>query len=430
MDRRIGWILLVASAPAALRAELVYFRQGGRVQAAAETSADGSIRLSLPDGPQTFARGDLRKLVPGYTPAADWPGRSGAARQGGAQDRFAAAWWALQNGLVPEAEGFWREAHAADTGHVATARVCAALDRLDRSCAEPDLEDIRRALPPTGPFEAACSPHVVLLHQRSAARAAERLELLESIVRSYYMLFAAEGLELPVPGRRLVAAWFADRRDYLAFLHAEGADAFRGTLGYYHPTLGLVVTHDTHGRIAPDAGPDRVGSLLREMDRSAFELGTAAHEMIHLLVAASGLAPRPDSFPLWLHEGLAAQFEVVRGGRWAGIGRAHDLRLPDWRRIDPAPRLVPLLRDAGFGHGYRRDAYAAAWALVYYLRKSHPDRFTTFLDLLRSPDAEVRPAADRTVALFRAAFGDDLQGLEADWHRMMATVKTPLEERK
>src|SRR5262249_36185174 len=83
------------------------------------------------------------------------------------------------------------------------------------------------------------------------------------------------------------------------------------------------------------------------------------------------LAPQHDDLPLWLHEGLATQFEVIRGGRWAGFGRAHDLRLPDWRRIDPRPRLVPLLRDAGFGHGYQRDAYAAAWALVYYLRKEH-----------------------------------------------------------
>ena len=82
--------------------------------------------------------------------------------------------------------------------------------------------------------------------------------------------------------------------------------------------------------------------------------GTAAHEMIHLLAANSGLRPRHDSFPVWLQEGLAMQFEVVRGGRWAGIGRANDLRLPDWRRLPTAPRLEPLVHDAGYGHGYER----------------------------------------------------------------------------
>ena len=150
--------------------------------------------------------------------------------------------------------------------------------------------------------------------------------------------------------------------------------------------------------------------------------------MIHLLVAQSGLAPRHDDFPLWLHEGLAAQFEVVRGGRWAGFGHAHDLRLPDWRKIDPPARLVPLVRDAGFGHGYSARRLRGRLGLVYYLRKEHPARFLTFLDLLRTPDAEARPRADRTVALFSAAFGADLPALEADWHRVMATVRTPLEE--
>ena len=60
--------------------------------------------------------------------------------------------------------------------------------------------------------------------------------MLKRVVRSYYLLFASGGLDLPVPEHRLVLVWFAQHGDYLAFLHAEGADAFRNTLGYYHPT--------------------------------------------------------------------------------------------------------------------------------------------------------------------------------------------------
>ena len=138
-------------------------------------------------------------------------------------------------------------------------------------------------------------------------------------------------------------------------------------------------------RLGRDARRQR---LLLDLDRRAIDDGITAHETVHQLVTASGLAPRHDDFPLWLHEGFAADFEVVRGGRWAGIGRAHDIRLPDWRAIDPAPRLAPLLRDVGFGRGYRRDLYAQAWALVYFLRKQHPREFVTFLDLLRTPDDE------------------------------------------
>jgi hypothetical protein len=348
---------------------------------------------------------------------------AGAAGAGEAVDQLTLAWRALEHGWTPDAEALVRAAHLADPGQPTVARMVAVLDRLDGvgpGC-DPDLDAIHRAL--GGSFAAARGPHVLLLHQRSETEAAERLDLLERVVRTYYLFFAAQGIELAVPGQRLVSAWFADRRDYLALLHAEGADVFRTTLGYYHPTLQVVVTFDT--RSAP---LDSRRLLPSDAERQAFELGTAVHEMVHLLVTRSGLEPQPGAFPLWLHEGLAMQFEVVRDGQWAGFGRAHDLRLPDWRKIDPPARLVPLVRDVGFGHGYDRSAYAAAWALVYYLRKERPREFLTLIDLFRAPDAEIRPRADRTVALVSAAFGADLHALEADWHRYMAQVRTPLEE--
>ena len=46
----------------------------------------------------------------------------------------------------------------------------------------------------------------------------ERIALLERVISGYYLLFAAEGLELALPRRRLMSAWFADENDYLAFL--------------------------------------------------------------------------------------------------------------------------------------------------------------------------------------------------------------------
>ena len=175
-------------------------------------------------------------------------------------------------------------------------------------------------------------------------------------------------------------------------------------------------------------------TMLLDLDRRSIDLGTAAHEMIHQLAADSGLVPRHDAFPYWLHEGLAAQFEVIRGGRWSGISRAHDLRLPDWRRIQEPMPLERLVRDGGFGRGYQRDAYAHAWALVYYLRTGRPREFLKFLDLLRSPeiggDADSPPSArgDRAFGAFQRAFGGDLTAMERDWRAFMATVKTPLEQ--
>lgn len=169
--------------------------------------------------------------------------------------------------------------------------------------------------------------------------------------------------------------------------------------------------------------------LLLELERRAINEGTAAHEIVHLLAINSGLMPRHDAFPVWLQEGLAMQFELIRGGRWAGISRASDFRLPDWRRIQPPASLEPLVRDSGYGRGYRRNLYAEAWSLVYYLRVQRPSQFLSFLDLLRSPDASLAElaASERWVTAFRRAFGSDLGAIEHGWHQYMATVQTPLE---
>lgn len=472
--------LAVASRPGIGRADLFYFAEGGAVQLRGETRGE-TILLETPDGSLEFLRDDFRAIVPGHWPEDEWGPRRASALAGGAEARFAAAWWALENGLTPQAVAMVREAHAADPRHAPSARMVAALERLDQPLPDPELGRIHRAM--GGHADESRGAHVILLHQHGHADANERVDLLERVVTSYYLLLAAQGIELPAPRHRLATAWFARRGDYLAFLDSEKAHSFRATQGYYHPTLDAVFSYDarssarqTTAREAlaarrrelarltggldrlPPRGRSRLDSgeippqnldktedrrrldrhardvdrqeLLLEMERRSLDFGTAAHEMVHQLVASSGLAPRHDDFPIWLHEGFAAQFEVLRGGRWAGIGRAHDLRLPDWRALQPLPRLAPLVHDIGFGHGYRRDSYAAAWALVYYLRKTHPQQFLTFLDLLRAPQLFPAPRADHIFSTFQSAFGENLDSLEADWYRYIASLKTPLEAQR
>lgn len=448
-------LFVLGTAAFQARADLIYFGGGGGVQVPATTDGD-RITLKLPDGDASFGRDEFRAIVAGFSPEAEWPRRIASARAGGSAARYAAAWWALENGLTDQAAAEFRALHRDDPRHVPSSRIVAALDRLKPVVSDPDnLPGFEKALGVA--MTRAEGPHVVFLHQHDASEARERVELLERIVTAYYILLAGQGVELPAPPRRLVSAWFADRADYLAFLHAENADAFKTTRGYYHPTWNAVVAYDDRStdrqRDARQALGSRREALRRaarltdrseaairysevrlDLQRRAIDLGTAAHETIHQLVANSGLLPRHDAFPIWMHEGFAAQFEVIRGGRWAGISRAHDLRLPDWRRIHPPPKLEPLIRDAGYGKGYQRDLYAQAWGLVYFLRIRHPDRFLTFLDLLRSPrNDEIGPgpplsAGQHAAAAFHRAFGDDLTALEHEWHQFLGTVQTPLEQ--
>jgi len=478
--------MIVAQSPQVSPADLIYFRKGGEAQL--PVRIDGKrVSLILPDGPIELLRDDFREIVPGFWPEAEWEVRYQKAKRTGFTARYAAAWWAIENGLTREVIPELRALRQVDPQHAPTARMAAILDRLDRPCVDPDYGPFLRAL--DGAFTVARGPHVLLLHQHSDADAEERIATLERVLTGYHLLLAAQGIELKVPHQRLVSAWFATQKDYLAFLHAQGADPFATTRGYFHPTWNAVVAFDARGTdsdrktreplyarreelrrlteqvdrapaggrvklqvtgerartVGRDAAKAFIGGVDREISRElvlleldwrSIDLGTAAHEMIHQLAANTGLVAGHDGFPYWLNEGFAAQFEVIRGGRWAGISRAHDLRLPDWRKLTEPLPLERLVHDAGFGHGYSRDLYAQAWALVYYLRTRHSEQFLTFLDLLRSPFESVAPPStspssspgDRVFHAFQRAFGTDLANLERDWRLFMDTVKTPLEQ--
>ena len=462
------------------RADLVYFRGGFAIQAPT-TIAGEHVVLTLPEGKAEFPRSFVLKVVPGFCPEVDWPLR---LKQAGSEfkPRLDAVWWAIENGLALEVEPELRRLHELDPAHPSTARMVKALDRLKRPTTDPEFERFQHALGVE--CKVARGSHVLLLHEHADEEAAERIALLEQVITGYYLVFAAAGIELVVPEQRLTSAWFAGQDDYLAFLRREDAAAFVTTRGYYHPTWKAVVTFDS--RSTPDdqahreslarrreelaAARDRLKSApprsrirfqiagdrprvvardegerlldqldaeadlratLLELDRRAIDLGTAAHEVTHQLAVASGLAPRYDAFPRWLHEGLAAQFEVIRGGRWAGVSRAHDLRLPNWRHLATPPNLERLVRDGGFAHGYDRDHYAQAWALVYFLRTQKPAQFLTFLDLLRAPpdlESSTVPPPDRAVHAFERAFGGDMVALRRDWVDFIDHVQTPLEQ--
>jgi Protein of unknown function (DUF1570) len=469
-------------APRTGRAELIYFRQGGEAQLPARIEGN-LVVLTMPDGEIKLAHDEIRKMVPGFWPRTEWDTRRRTAGPASFDARLGTARWAIDNGLTMEVAPDLRELHALDPEHQPTARMAAILDRLDQPCADPDFGRFQNALGTA--TRVARGRHVILLHQHSEAEAEERVALLERVITGYYLVFAGQGIELNVPRIRLVSAWFGDQKDYLDFLRSEGAEVFGTTRGYYHPTWNSVVTFDarstdpqrsartrleakrdeirrfgemveeaparsrlkikladeparTVGRPEAKALLGRVGdeitceTMLLDLDRRSVDLGTAAHEMIHQLAVVSHLVPRHDMFPVWLHEGIASQFEVIRGGRWGGVSRAHDLRLPDWRRLQSPLRLERLIRDSGFGRGYQRDLYAQAWALVYFLRLQKPGQFLTFIDLLRTPSLEGQSTSlapgDRVFDAFQRAFGIELDRLDGEWHTFMKTVQTPLEQ--
>lgn len=414
---RAAMVLGLFATGRAARAELLEYKRGGVVQLPCRVDGDQVVLLA-PDGPRGFRREDFRRIVPGYWPPDEWPARREAALVGDASTAFAAAWWALENGLVDEATHAIRAAHAVDPSHQPAARLVALLDRLGDALPDPELyAPLTRDF---ASFSEARGAHILLLHQHEASEAAGRIDDLEEVVAAYYLLFEALGLSPAPPEERLVVLWYRDPAAFSSFVRREAGVGLAQTTGYYSPARGIVATLDprgwaSEGDLDPEDSDASRRALLLDLRNRAMDLGTAAHELTHLLLARSGVVPGESEFPLWLQEGLATQFEVVRGGRWAGFGRVNAIRL-EALRAGSAPRLAELLADEGFGHGQRPEPYAAAWAWVYFLRKTRPAELLALIDSHRAAAYSLRiepagPAFDRRD--------------ETEWRRFIALLRVP-----
>jgi hypothetical protein len=407
------------------------------------------VVLETPDGPREFPRGDFRRIVPGFWPPAEWEARREGAQAGGAEARFEAAWWALENGLTPEAEAMLRAAHAAEAGHQPTARMVAVLDRLAQPLPDPDLGPLGRILP--GEARIARGPHVLLLHQHGAAEADGRVAVLERVLASFYLALAAQGFELPPPPHRLASAWFARQDDYREFLRAEVGPDFRTTSGYYHPTRGLVVACDARDRDDQKARRGLLLRRLRELDSAGAGRGRDRPRRTSSVSSCSWIwsggrstwGPRRTSrcTSWWRSPGWRPATTTSRSGCTRASPRSSRSSAGAAGPASAGRTTSAWPTGEGPGRPSGWPPCCATWASA--MATGRRVRRGVGAGLLPAQGASPavrrlpRPAADpgprpgpppdRTLAAFRAAFGEDLDALEASWHRYLDGLRTPLE---
>lgn len=461
----IAWSMLAMGLVGHGSADELVFARGGKVRLAAEVRGD-LVLLDTPGGALSFARSDFREIRAEEWPEREWPARLARSRDAKVDEKIELAKWALGQGMVRESAMLFREVHQRDPEQKAAASVVDMLAKLDRELKEPDTSEIRRAL--GADFQTAKSTHLVLFHQHGAREALERLDHLESVFTGFYLDFLIRGFSLRVPEERLVFVWFKEGDDYRAFLAREGAGAFLDTHGYYHPTRKIVVAYDARSDDEPfakrealvrqadalaaaghrvEAAPagariaitrldgtrksfprDKAAleldafqrdlqrqRLLLDMEWLEVDLPIAAHELVHELVEASGLAARYSDFPTWLNEGLAMQFESLRGGHWGGLANPSVLRLRDWNALKSTSTLASLLRDEGLSRGYDREAYANAWSFVNYVSQRRPECWIAILDALRVPNSRERDPRRIAREVLISASKQDLHAWELAW---------------
>jgi hypothetical protein len=147
---------------------------------------------------------------------------------------------------------------------------------------------------------------------------------------------------------------------------------------------------------------------------------TITHELAHQLAFNSGLQRRDATYPFWLTEGLATNFEADSPNS-VGLGREDSHYRQRLIEAKAGGRLIPLERfvgmtdwTAGLGSA-TRDAYAQSWGLFHFLLQSHPGELKKYLAEL-SPLWLPQQNAESLRRRFIAVFGP-VKPLEEDFLR-------------
>ncbi|MBN1766582.1 MAG: DUF1570 domain-containing protein [Sedimentisphaerales bacterium] len=148
------------------------------------------------------------------------------------------------------------------------------------------------------------------------------------------------------------------------------------------------------------------------------------HEGTHQLAYHCGIHSIYMQNPKWLVEGLATFFEAPDRGQWHGPGMIHQARLKTFTSDNPDQPYISLRQLIGsdshitLSESTAQRAYAASWALFYYLvRQDHENLFDYMYDLSLKMSNEPYTAQER-IRDFEKYFGD-IDKLEYNWRRYM-----------
>jgi hypothetical protein len=190
----------------------------------------------------------------------------------------------------------------------------------------------------------------------------QRLDVCESMAKTFPAYFAQHGFQISIPDRRMTVIALKDDASYRAYI---GADSPESVGGHYDVENDQLVVFD-------------FGSLQRELAAEAKRVNTftLVHETAHLLSFDTGLLSRRADVPACISEGLATYVELWRPGDRRAFGATNRARLKGLK--DAASAGVSWISmsdlvadDAAFDNPKTVQlAYAESWLLVHFLMKS------------------------------------------------------------
>ncbi len=294
-------------------------------------------------------------------------------------------------------------------------------------------EDLSRQLLTELPhgFAVYRTAHYLICHNTSHEYAHWCGSLFERLYTAFTNDWTHKGFQLSEPEFPLVAIVFSDKQAYREHARTEVGEMAESIIGFFSLRTNRMTMCDLTGieAVGRSRPRNRSAALKQMLARSDAErtVATIVHEATHQIAFNCGLNARYSDCPMWFSEGMAVYFEtpdLSSSKGWTTIGRVNRVRLPQFQsylRRRPPDSLTTLLtddkriRDAQTAE----NAYAEAWALTYYLLHKHADQYVDYLKTLSRKKPMVWDSPDTRLAEFKAAFGDDLKKLDADFVRFM-----------
>lgn len=285
-------------------------------------------------------------------------------------------------------------------------------------------------------FELYTTANYVILHNTSKPYAQWCGALFEQLYKVFTNYWTRRGFNLQKPEFPMVAIVFADQASYAAWSKPELGDAAGAIIGYYSLLSNRMTMYDLTGVEAlrrpgnQRSTAEQINAMLTQ-PQAERTVATIIHEATHQVALNTGLQTRYADVPLWVSEGIAVYFETpdmksLKG--WGNIGGINRVRLAGFRDYlsrRPAESLESLLADDKRFRDTRtgNDAYAEAWALNYFLITKKSKQYYEYTAKLSKKPVLVWDTPEGRLNEFKASFGDDLQKLDAEFIRYMATLR-------
>ena len=265
-----------------------------------------------------------------------------------------------------------------------------------------------------GKLQVTGTGHYLVAHPPGKEAWAQRFE---DLYRSIVNYFSRRGLRVHEPEFPLVAVVWGQRDDFQRYAAREGSPVASGVLGFYSPTTNRVTLYDQGGGAS--------NARLWQQNEA-----TIIHEATHQMAFNTGVHNRFSPTPRWLAEGLGTMFEAPGVWDWRNhpnLGdRVNRMRLAEFRRWlahgRSAGAFVNLLGSDRPFDSNPSAAYAEAWAWVFFLTETYPDKFGQYVqNVAARPNFEAYPLA-RRMSDFTSVFGDDFRMLERHFLSFIASL--------